>query len=229
MSTALVDIKAQLKAQLMEQRERVAPPSGQRISTKGKVFALPDGRTSTGPLDAIILDFRITHAYYTGLYDPKNPKPPICWAVSRTLECKPDESIVQPKFSCCLGRDENGELITCPMNEYKSASQGNGKACKEGRRLAIIPPDATADSEIWTLDVSPTGIRSFEAYMTRLRESDHHSMEVVTQIAFKADEAYPTLVFAPKPKDALLDDERLAIAFTLAQRAGTVLDLPLAQ
>lgn len=213
MSTALVDIRAQLKAELEAQRERVAPPSGGRISTKGKIFTLPDSRTSQGPLSLVILDWRVSHAYYTGIYDPAKIKAPDCWAISATVACAPDPAKVKVA--------KHSECASCPFNEYGTAPNGKSKACKETRRLAVVPADATISDTPLLLEVSPTGIRGFESHVLALESVGKHPLEVVTEVAFKSDATYPTLVFGnPAP----LDDERIAVMFELRKRAGAILD-----
>lgn len=212
-STAIVDIRAQLRAQLEAQRERVEAPSGTRISTKGKVFTLPDGTVSNGPLSLVILDWRITHAYYTGIYDPAKPRSPDCWALSNTVACAPDPLKVKaPKHSECT---------SCPFNEYGTAATGRGKACKETRRLAVVPPDAKPGDMPFLLEVSPTGIKSFESLVYALAGRGLTPLEFITEVAFKSDATYPTLVFSPA---APLDDERVANLYEIQQRAGTILD-----
>lgn len=213
-STALLDIRARLKAELVDQRERIAPPSGNRISTEGKQFKLPDGtvlrgnlgKTGTdGPLTCIILDWRITHMYRPGMYDAKKHEIPSCWAISRTLDCAPDPSkVTSAKHESCDG---------CPFNEFGSAMNQKGKACKEGRRLAVIPADATEETIPWILELPPTSIRGFEAYVTRLNGLGQHPMEIITEVGF-ADSAYPVPVFVPQTQAS---DATLAVAYALSQ------------
>lgn len=212
MTKQVLDIRAQLRAEIEATRTRVAPPSGGKISTKGKVFTLPDGRTSNGPLKLVILDWRISHNYYTGLYDPAKRSAPDCWSLSTTLDCAPDpEKVKTPKCDSCAA---------CPFNEYGSG-QGNGKACKESRRLAVIPPDADVNTAPLILEVSPTGIKGFEAMVTKLSSMGKHPMESIAEVAFKSDAHYPTLVFNV---DSMLDDDQLAIAFAIRKIAEPILD-----
>lgn len=213
MTNAVVDIRAQLRAEIEATKDRVAPPSGGKISTQGKIFTLPDGRTSSGPLKLIVLDWRIVHSYYTGIYDPAKRASPDCWALSTNLDCAPDPAKVKAaKCDSCA---------KCPFNEWGSAATGKGKACKESRRLAVIPTDATPDTIPLLLEVSPTGIKSFEAYVTRLNSIGKHPMEAVAEVAFKSDAHYPTLVFGV---DSMLDDDQLAIAFAIRKMVDPILD-----
>lgn len=76
MSTAIAAYREQLRKELAGLSKRVAPPSGNRISLKGKVFTLPDGSSNKGPFAAVILDWRCVNRYYEGVYNPQSPKPP---------------------------------------------------------------------------------------------------------------------------------------------------------
>lgn len=211
-STDIVDVRAQLKANLQAMRDRVDTSStGGRISTLGKMFTIPGGATSQGPLSLVILDWRITHAYYTGIYDPAKLKSPDCWAISETLHCAPDPQKVKTvKHSDCT---------SCPFNEW--GSRGKGKACKETRRLAVAPLDAKPGDTPFLLEVSPTGIKSFEGMVSTLQGKGMTPMEIVTEVAFRSDATYPTLVFSPA---ALLDDDQLATMFEINSRSAKILD-----
>lgn len=216
MSTAIVDIRAKLKAEIEAQRARLAP-SGNRISLQGKVFSLPDGRTSPGPLQLVILDWRVVHSYYTGIYDPAKPQPPVCWAIGIGTEAAPDpDKVAKPRCDTCAA---------CPYNEYGSAAVGKGKACKEYRRVAVAPIDAQSESDIFILDVSPTGITPFERYIGKLLSVGLQPLETLTEVAFKSDATYPTLVFG---KGGPLSDEQVAHFFGLREHTAKLLERDIA-
>jgi len=214
-TNAIANLQEQLRKELAELNKRVAPPTGHNISLKGGVFNLPDGSVNKGPMQAIILDWRIVNAYYTGPYDPQNPKPPKCWAISSTIEdMAPPES---------LGDDrQNNQCEGCPMNEFGSAPTGRGKACKNQRRLAIVPADAADESQPMTITVSPAGLSVFENYVNKLQaEYGALPLQVVTKIAFDPNKTYPSLIYAPAERVA---DERLATLMKLRQSAAPMLD-----
>ena len=52
------------------------------------------------------------------------------------------------------------------MNQWESARTGRGKACKEGRKLAILPPpeegENIAETPIWVMKLSPTALKAFD-------------------------------------------------------------------
>jgi hypothetical protein len=58
--------------------------------------------------------------------------------------------------------------------------------------LAIVPPDATPETEPMILSASPTAISAFESYVIGLAASEGKMpVEVVTHIAFKPDVGLP--------------------------------------
>lgn len=211
MSTDLVSIQAKLKAELAMTKDTVQAPSGRRISTKGKVFTMPDGKSGTGPIQAVILDFRNFNKYYTANYNPQDIKPPICFAINKTLDMKPHEDVAEAQAESCA---------ECPHNQWGSAPNGGkGKACRNTVRLAITPPDASASDEPMIIDVSPTGLRSWSALVNALSAEGLLPVQVVTEIAFDANAAYPTLVFkAVEPHD------KLEQMWTMREKAQLMLD-----
>lgn len=215
MSTAIAAYREQLRQELAGLSKRVAPPSGNRISLKGKVFTLPDGSSDKGPFAAVILDWRCVNRYYEGIYNSQSPKPPICWATSKRVDdLAPGDDVKAPKADSC---------DTCPMNEWGSSPTGKGKACKNTRRLAVVPADATGDTEIMVLDVSPTGLKNFDNYVNSLGAGEHGQLpiEVVTHVGFNPAMDYPTLVFGrPEP----ITDEQLAVMMHLREKAQVALD-----
>lgn len=211
MSTALVDIQAAIKAQLEMQKQTVEPPSSNKISTKGKVFTMPDGTTHPGPMRAIVLDYRTVHQYYKGIYNPQDPKPPICFAVSKLADgIKPSDNCEEKQAEQCS---------KCTFNEWGSAATGRGKACKNSMRLAIVPENPDADTEVMTLNVSPTGLKSFNAMVNKLTTAGLMPAQIITEISFNPNEQYPQLVFkAEAPHDYI------ETVWPLREAAQAVLD-----
>ena len=213
MSTALESIQEKIKAELANQPNTVAPPSGRNISTRGKVFTLPDGTSSQGPLQAVILDHRNFNRYYTKPYDPQNPAPPDCFAISKELTTMaPHEDAAEKQAKSCA---------ECPMNQFGSAANGKGKACRNTVRLAVAAADATANSEPMILTVSPTGLKSWHSMVNTLGATGLLPIQVVTEIAFDANAPYPTLTFT-----AGQAHEDLETFWQLRDKAQALLDQP---
>lgn len=186
----VLSIQEQLRKELATLKERVDPPSGFKISTKGKVFTLPDGSANDGPLTCVILDWVTANIWFEGLYNPKDIKPPACFAIGRTVsELAPSVHSPKKQHETCKG---------CPQNEWGSHPQGGkGKACKNTRRLLVAPVDADENTMPWVIDVSPTGLKHFDKYVNTLSDNGRHPIEMVTDIYFEESEAFPTLRFKP--------------------------------
>jgi len=189
----VLNVQEQLRKELDTLKDRVDPPSGYMISTKAKVFTLPNGSASDGPLVCVVLDWVTSNSYFEGIYNPKDPQPPTCFAIARE-PAKAVPSDNAPKKQGDLCKD-------CPKNEWGSDPQGGkGKACKNTRRLLIVPHDADENAQPWVISVSPTALKHFDKYVNTLADVGTHPIEVVTTISFEASEAYPSLRFAVENK-----------------------------
>jgi hypothetical protein len=213
-STQLVDIKERIKQQMIAARSTVPAPAGRNISTKGKIFTLPDKRTHPGPLQAVILDWRNFNAYYKAAYNANKPEPPHCFAMGMEIEAMtPHEGAKEPQCERCAD---------CAFNKFGSApGGGRGKACRNMVKLAVAAPDATRDTEPMILKVSPTGLTRWAGLISNYDVLGKHPMEHITEIAFDPNESYPTLTF--RPGDAL-SDESLSVFWFLREKAQTLLN-----
>lgn len=191
-STNIVSIQEALKAQAAAMSDRTAPPSGNAIRvTQDKQFILPDGTKTPGPLELVIVDFTSKNAFYEGSFDPKNIAPPACFSIGSDIrKMVPSKNAPVPQSADCG---------SCPMNQFGSA--GAGKACKNSRVLAVLPPDADADTPMWTLATSPTANKGFDGFVTSVaRVYQMPPIGVVATVGFDENETYAKLVFSnPQP------------------------------
>lgn len=193
-----VDVNAFLEQQKNELLNKIGAVAGNAIQVKqNKTMHLPDGRilASNELLNVVILGFVSRNSYYEGAYDPKNIQPPLCFAVGAQ-----PENLIATDASPEKQADSCG---SCPMNQWGSAATGEGKACKNTRYLVVTPEEAleSPDGEMpmWTLAISPTGIKHFDAYVRTLASKNGLlPLQVVTNIGFDPSSDYPSLRFAPK-------------------------------
>lgn len=185
-----VNIEEEMKKALMAQKGQLGALPSNKISLKNKEFTLPDGQKGK-ELECVILDFAWFMVNYPGAFNANNPQQPNCFALGRdnpdSGELKPFETAADPQHDNCK---------ECPKNQWKSAATGNGKACKNQRRLIVLPADATAQDEPMTLYVSPGGLKYFDAYVSRL--ANEHKLlpvQVITKISFDPNQTYPLLNF----------------------------------
>ena len=214
--TQVLDIQEELRKQVATLKDTVAPPTGFAISIKGKVFTLPDGRQSAGPLECIILDHVSANHYYPGAYNPKQLTAPECFAIGRVvadLKASPNSPTVQDENNCAV----------CAFNQWNSDPQGGkGKACKNQRILLLVPADTKdVNAQQYVLKVAPNAIKHYDKYIDMLAKSGRHPIQLETKITFDPSEAYPSLRFALGEK--VLNDEELAVMWELRKRGESLL------
>jgi hypothetical protein len=194
---AIVSIKEQIAAQAAAMADRIAPPGGSKIKLAPGSFTLPNGTKTPGPLELVIVDFVSRNSFYEGAYDPNNIAAPVCFAIgTNPLKLVPSPNSPLPQAKDCA---------SCPMNAF--GSNGKGKACKNERSLAVLPPDADADTPLWQLNVSPTGIKGFDGYVAGVvRTFQSSPVGVVTTVELDPAQTYAALLFGnPSPNPNLGD------------------------
>ena len=193
-STSLVSLQERMKADLAELNSKVAPASGDVIGiTQDKMFKLPDGTKSPGPINLMIVDFLSRNDFYDGPYDANNIAAPACFAIgTNPTAMVPSDNAPAKQSDACPA---------CPMNQFGSA--GNGKACKNQRILAVLPTDADADTPLMVLKVSPTALKAFDAYVRSVAaQFQLPPVGVITEVSFDPNVTYASLRFGnPQPNE----------------------------
>lgn len=193
-SSNVVSIQEALRAQAAAMSEKTAPASGNYIRISPGKFTLPDG-TQTAELQLVVVDFASTNKFYEGAFDPKNITPPACFAIgTNPLKMAPsDNSPLKQAVDC----------QSCPNNQFGSA--GDGKACKNSRILAVLPPDADADTPMWLLATSPTANKGFDGYVSGVaRVFQMPPVGVITTVSLDPSVTYAKLMFSdPQPNPNL--------------------------
>lgn len=193
-ATNIVNIKDALAREVASLAGRVAAPGGDSIKvTQDKKFLLPDGTKTEGPLQLVIVDFVSANRFYEGAYDKDNITPPACFAIGDI------PTALVPSVNAPVRQSDS--CGACPMNQFGSA--GAGKACKNARVLAVLPPDADADTPLWILNVSPTALKAFDSYVGEVaRKFNLPPVGVVTEVSFDPNVDYGSLRFGnPKPNE----------------------------
>jgi hypothetical protein len=195
-----VDINAQMAAEVAEYQKRLSAPSGDRISvTQGKMLRLPDG-TEVLSTEAVVVEFVSANYYYSEGYDRDDIVPPDCFSLSfESGGMVPSDNSPNKQAESCAA---------CWANQFKSAPNKKSKACQNTKLLALLPTDATANTPINILKVSPTGAKYFDAHANSVKNELKMPVRgVITKIGCSADVDYASLRFATEaatPKDLLL-------------------------
>jgi len=168
----------------------------------------------------VVVADRIERAYFSGSYDPKETSAPECFAIGMTeVGLSPHENSSDKQHDSCE---------TCPMNQWGSGDGGEGKACKERRRLALAPPPGDRPlnglEALIGMTLPPTNLKYFRKYKTTLNSIHQRQMfSVVT--SFKVIEEGTWEVVEPSLAGGL-SQENIAGVVKLIERSKEMLDQP---
>lgn len=145
--TAVVNYEERLAAMAAESAQNEADVGGGNfISVKSGQLSYQGNTIKGNELDVVVLASVHENCYYPGRFDPDNPQPPVCFAFGTDpKEMAPQPDSAEPQHDQCDG---------CPMNEFETADSGKGKACKNIRRLSIIPGDPLNEETVEAADVA---------------------------------------------------------------------------
>jgi len=169
-------------AKQMEQQAEAAAnmergaPMGRNFSFKGGQMVFDGAPVRDNEVVVIIAGAVIEKAFYEGDYDPDQPEAPVCFA----FNTDPDELAPNPDDVASL---QNDVCATCEWNKFGSADRGKGKACKDVRRLALIPagtidkkgeiqlvedPKEIEKAEFGFAKLPPTSLTPFAAFVRQV-------------------------------------------------------------
>lgn len=135
--------------------------SSQFFSTKGGQLKFNDSPIPDNEMAVIVLDYVIEKTFYEDDYDPDSPASPVCFSFGRgdELDLIPHVDVSAKQAEACHG---------CEWNEFGSADRGSGKACKDARRLALIPAGKKTKDGDWDIDEDPEFYESQQFALLRL-------------------------------------------------------------
>jgi len=171
-----------------------------RISLRGKKFRLVVDGEELSTLKAESLDVVIVNAtkdisrtFYSKAYDPKaDAVPPDCWSKDGVA---PDAAAAAPQASKC---------DSCPQN-IKGSGQGNSRACRFSKRLAIALADDLA-SGVYQLTLPSASIfgdgeknqMPFNKYVKYVGSQGYSIDTLITTMSFDEDSDSPRVYFDAK-------------------------------
>lgn len=218
-TTAVTKAKIQLPANAMETaanevaalKNKLAAPAGKSILvTQSKEFKFPNPDIGTvKSFFGVIVAFISHNAYYEGDFDRDNIVPPNCFAIG---EVKNDDLIASKNSPDPQNADDEMACATCWANQWKSAKKGNGKACGNKIKLAIL----CSDGEVRPMTISSTALRPFGDYVRDVVQA--HNLPpygVMTEFTFGESE-YSSVRCGNSTK---LDDDQLALVLSLRDQA----------
>jgi hypothetical protein len=198
------ELAAEAKAAAAVERPRIS-----RISLRGGIMAYEGREVPDNTLPSVILSMVYERTYYTKPYDENNPANPECFALSESeAALVPHEVVINKQHATCAG---------CPKNEWGSDPRGGrGKACKERRRLVLLPTSALEDpeevkkAELALLSLPVMSVKNYSSYVNILNSTVKlPPYSVVTDISVKPDRKSQFVVnFTPKAAIADADTLR---------------------
>lgn len=176
-SRAVGDVQKQMEqqAEAAANMERGAP-MGRSFSFKGGQMVFDGAPVKDNEVVVIVAGAVIEKAFYDNNYDADNPEPPTCFAFATDI----DELAPVPED---VADQQSDACADCQWNKFGSADRGNGKACKDVRRLALIPagqiqrngdielvedPKELAKAELGFAKLPPTSLTPYATFVRQV-------------------------------------------------------------
>jgi hypothetical protein len=205
-TTAVVAWEAELAAKAQVAAAVNAPMNlSKSITTRGGILSIDGEPVEGNELNGIIVADLYENQYYPKAFDPNAIMVPDCYAFSDPDAEKADEAIEamvpHPEAENRQGfpadeeqGQEGGSCANCWANVMGTADTGKGKACKNIRRLLILPEDAIVDAEallaadLRMLKVPVMSTNNYAVYVNKLASDMQRPPEaVVTKIKIVPD------------------------------------------
>lgn len=137
--------------------------SGNFLSFRGGTITL-GGVLQPNPMPVVILAHGFERTYYSRMYQPDVLTSPDCYSFDGVA---PHEDAETPQADACA---------RCEFNQFGTAQNGKGKACKEGARFAMIhadyieSPELVASAPIVQARLSVLNSKVFRGFIEALGE-----------------------------------------------------------
>ena len=153
-------------AQAAAAQAAIERPENRFISFKSGVLSYNEQPAKDNKIVVVVIGACFENGYYPGKFDPKKFKSPDCWAVGfddNLIPGKTNKDVME------LTDQQHEQCEGCWANEWESAEEGKGKACKNSRRLALVfPPHIGASSEIMYARLPVTSVKNWSKYVNQL-------------------------------------------------------------
>jgi hypothetical protein len=170
-------------------------PSGSSIGTRAGVLSYNGTPCPNNKLDVIVLASVFANTLYEGKFDPNNLTSPVCFAYGVQGDGETAEQVEARMAPHPASSKPQSELCsTCWANKWGSDPDGGrGKACKNGRNLAVIPSNTTAESiataEIAILKPPVTSVKNWQNYVQKLGTVyNKPPLAIITQVGTVPDQ-----------------------------------------
>lgn len=169
-------------AQETQQNEVVG---GQFFSTRSGILSFGGTPIPGNTMDVVVVGSLFENVYYPEKFNAEKVKAPLCYAFSL------DGNGMVPHDRAA--EQQSAECKTCKWNAWGSGDGGRGKACKNMRRLGLLPisalktPQETERGTLGYLRVPVTSVKHWSAHAQRLAASGIPPFAAVTRVTLKPD------------------------------------------
>lgn len=137
-------------------------PNNKFISFKSGMLSYNDTPAKDNEILCVIVASAFENGWYPNKYDPNKIVSPECWAIS----------IVEDELAAdaeLVGDQQSIKCSDCALNQWGSNPEGGkGKACKNGRRLAIVLADQLDEPDVLMARIPATSIANWSKYVNTL-------------------------------------------------------------
>ena len=111
------------------------------FSMKSGVLSFNDMPMPDNQIAVIILDTILENVFYEGVFNAADPAPPVCFAFGRE-----EADLVPHEVVFDHDQQRSDTCPSCPKNAWGTANVGKGKACRNTRRMALLPAGTLIDN-----------------------------------------------------------------------------------
>ena len=164
--TELANWEAQMAMEATE-AAKLERPSIVSVSFRAGIITIGGASVPDNKLPCIVVANTFENRYYSTPWDPEVIESPDCFALSEDgMGMVPHANVEEPQHPTCDG---------CPMAEWKSDPSGRGgKACKEIRKLILLPmspgmvPEEIPKVEMAVVKLPVTSVRKWSTYVNEI-------------------------------------------------------------
>ena len=170
------DLLARLNAEAKDVAAKERPAIS-KIGLRNGIMTYQQQEIKNNTLDCVVLVAIHRNAYYDQPFDPNNIRNPVCFALSidgenmEAHENVPEDNV--PEDDPEKERTSSRSCEGCAMNAWGSDPRpsSRGKACKETRRLVLLPSSALESAEdvlkaeLAVMDIPVTSGRNYSAFV----------------------------------------------------------------
>ncbi len=212
----------------------VERPAVGKIGFKGGVMTYQNVPIPGNKLNVVIIAAAKENAYYPDAYDANNVKSPACFALALGDDPLAPHPQAQTKMAATCAE--------CRYNAWGSDPKGGkGKACKENRRLVMVPQSAVLSgpnipaaagsvqkAESASASIPPTSLKNWANYTAQLAgEYRRPSWAMITEMSVIPNaRSVFEVKFSPV---GLVDDSHLGDLMARVETANSIVMTPYSQ